>query len=73
LIGSFARNEQTDESDIDLFVVSKPDEQRRISQIATMIEWEYEIPVQIVTPDDIANFPPEAILIYARPLKNSKA
>jgi len=67
LFGSLARGDPTRNSDLDLLVSCSVEEQRRISKIATAIEWEMHIPVQVTPLENLGVIPDEAILIYSYP------
>lgn len=67
LFGSVARGKSTQDSDLDLLVSCSVEEQRRISRIASIIEWEMDIPVQVTPLENLGVIPDEAILIYSYP------
>ncbi|MFQ6125268.1 MAG: nucleotidyltransferase family protein [Candidatus Heimdallarchaeota archaeon] len=67
LFGSVARGDSTQDSDIDLLVSGSVEEQRRISRIATNIEWEMNIPVQVTPLENLSTIPGESVLIYSYP------
>ncbi len=65
LFGSYARGDYQPESDIDLLINADKENTRKISTIASKIEWIFEIPVQVLSIDDFDVIPSESILIYS--------
>lgn len=73
LIGSYARGDYNSESDIDLMINANPLNAQKIATIASKLEWTFEIPVQVVSIQDLDEIPSESCLLYSsiHPQKSS--
>ncbi|TFG04731.1 MAG: nucleotidyltransferase domain-containing protein [Promethearchaeota archaeon] len=64
LFGSYARGDYQPDSDVDLLINADQENTKKITTLASKMEWTFEIPVQVLSINDFEILPSEAILIY---------
>ena len=65
LIGSYARGNYDSESDIDLMISADAVNTKKVATIASKLEWTFEIPVQVISINDLDERPLETLLLYS--------